>query len=368
MTEQRRVIARVLAQADDHPDVEELYRRCGTVDERISISTVYRTVKLFEDSGIIERHDFREGRARYETSPKASRPSHQFAHRRGDRIPVGGDRALQAEVARKLGYRLIDHRLELYAVPLNDEEELNAADAPRIVHRGVFSSPRRRCSFPCSGCSAGCGLPGWASSPAIIIACWRGCCGCACASSALRCSTDRCCSCRTTCRGSTSSPSARSNPSPSSPRARCANGRWSASPPRCSAPSSSTARSEHQTGDAVSQMVDRLEVRHAGRAVRRRHVERRQPRAAVPLGAARRGGDGGQTWRRARPADPADGDQLHVQRRASRSAASAGLLAAWYGDLDFMPHIRTLIERAGVDAVVSFGEPVAADAALPARR
>ncbi|HKU08414.1 MAG TPA: Fur family transcriptional regulator, partial [Bradyrhizobium sp.] len=66
MTEQRRVIARVLAEAEDHPDVEELYRRCVAVDDKISISTVYRTVKLFEDAGIIERHDFREGRARYE--------------------------------------------------------------------------------------------------------------------------------------------------------------------------------------------------------------------------------------------------------------------------------------------------------------
>ena len=69
MTEQRRIIARVLAGSDDHPDVEELYRRCAKVDDRISISTVYRTVRLFEDAGIIERHDFREGRARYEQLP-----------------------------------------------------------------------------------------------------------------------------------------------------------------------------------------------------------------------------------------------------------------------------------------------------------
>src|SRR5260370_9477014 len=69
MTEERRVIARVLAAADDHPDVEELYRRCSAVDDRISISTVYRTVKLFEAAGIIERHDFRDGRARYEQMP-----------------------------------------------------------------------------------------------------------------------------------------------------------------------------------------------------------------------------------------------------------------------------------------------------------
>jgi len=71
MTEQRRVIARVLADSVDHPDVEELYRRCVAVDDKISISTVYRTVKLFEDAGIIERHDFREGRARYEQMPTA---------------------------------------------------------------------------------------------------------------------------------------------------------------------------------------------------------------------------------------------------------------------------------------------------------
>ena len=71
MTEQRRVIARVLAEAMDHPDVEELYRRCIAVDDKISISTVYRTVKLFEDAGIIERHDFREGRARYEQVPES---------------------------------------------------------------------------------------------------------------------------------------------------------------------------------------------------------------------------------------------------------------------------------------------------------
>src|SRR5438045_8917446 len=73
MTEQRRVIARVLAHSADHPDVEELYRRCAEIDDRISMSTVYRTVKLFEDAGIIERHDFREGRARYERIPDTPR-------------------------------------------------------------------------------------------------------------------------------------------------------------------------------------------------------------------------------------------------------------------------------------------------------
>ena len=120
MTEQRRTIARVLAQADDHPDVEELYRRASKVDERISISTVYRTMKLFEDSGIIERHDFREGRARYEQIPE-SHHDHLINLRTGDVVEFRSEEIerLQAEVARKLGYKLVDHRLELYAVPLD---------------------------------------------------------------------------------------------------------------------------------------------------------------------------------------------------------------------------------------------------------
>jgi Fur family transcriptional regulator, ferric uptake regulator len=122
MTEQRRVIARVLADSDDHPDVEELYRRCAKVDDRISISTVYRTMRLFEDAGIIERHDFRDGRARYETSPEAHH-DHLINLRSGEVIEFQSEEIerLQAEVARKLGYKLVDHRLELYAVPLDDK-------------------------------------------------------------------------------------------------------------------------------------------------------------------------------------------------------------------------------------------------------
>ena len=122
MTEQRRTIARVLADSDDHPDVEELYRRCAKVDERISISTVYRTVRLFEDSGIIERHDFREGRARYETM-RDSHHDHLINLRTGQVIEFTSEEIekLQTEVARKLGYKLVDHRLELYAVPLDDK-------------------------------------------------------------------------------------------------------------------------------------------------------------------------------------------------------------------------------------------------------
>jgi len=123
MTEQRRVIARVLAEAVDHPDVEELYRRCVAVDDKISISTVYRTVKLFEDAGIIERHDFREGRARYEQSPEAHH-DHLINLRTGEVIEFRSEdiERLQAEVARKLGYKLVDHRLELYAVPISDDK------------------------------------------------------------------------------------------------------------------------------------------------------------------------------------------------------------------------------------------------------
>jgi Fur family ferric uptake transcriptional regulator len=117
MTEQRRVIARVLAAAEDHPDVEELYRRCSAVDEHISISTVYRTVKLFEDAGIIERHDFRDGRARYEQIPEAHH-DHLINLRTGEVIEFTSE---EIEVAKQLGYRLVDHRLELYAIPLDDK-------------------------------------------------------------------------------------------------------------------------------------------------------------------------------------------------------------------------------------------------------
>jgi Fur family transcriptional regulator, ferric uptake regulator len=122
MTEQRRVIARVLATSGDHPDVEELYRRCAAIDEHISISTVYRTVKLFEDAGIIERHDFRDGRARYEQIPDTHH-DHLINLRTGQVIEFQSEEIerLQAEVARKLGYKLVDHRLELYAVPLEEK-------------------------------------------------------------------------------------------------------------------------------------------------------------------------------------------------------------------------------------------------------
>lgn len=124
MTDQRRVIARVLSEAADHPDAEELHRRAAAVDANISLATVYRTVKLFEDSGIIERHDFRDGRSRYEESPQEHH-DHLIDAKSGAVIEFQSDEIekLQIEIARKLGYRLVDHRLELYGVPLSEDEK-----------------------------------------------------------------------------------------------------------------------------------------------------------------------------------------------------------------------------------------------------
>jgi Fur family transcriptional regulator, ferric uptake regulator len=123
MTEQRRVIARVVAEADDHPDVEELYRRASAIDSRISISTVYRTVKLFEEAGVIARLEFRDGRSRYEPQPDEHH-DHLIDLRTGKIMEFRDEEieALQAAIAKRLGYRLVDHRLELYAVPLDDKE------------------------------------------------------------------------------------------------------------------------------------------------------------------------------------------------------------------------------------------------------
>lgn len=123
MTEQRRIIARVLGEAQDHPDVEELYRRAVKIDEDISISTVYRTVRLLEDAGIIERHDFREGRSRYEQVPDKHH-DHLINMRTGEVTEFRSEEIerLQETVARKLGYKLVYHRLELYAVPLDDKK------------------------------------------------------------------------------------------------------------------------------------------------------------------------------------------------------------------------------------------------------
>lgn len=119
MTGQRRVIARVLAEAEDHPDAEELHRRAAAIDPHISIATVYRTVRLLEESGILERHDFRDGRSRYEEVPDEHH-DHLIDVQTGRVIEFHDDQIeeLQRLVAEKLGYKLVDHRLELYGVPL----------------------------------------------------------------------------------------------------------------------------------------------------------------------------------------------------------------------------------------------------------
>ena len=124
MTEQRRVIARVLSEARDHPDVDELRRRSAAIDPRISIATVYRTVRLFEEAGILERHDFRDGRARYE-EVRDGHHDHLIDVRSGRVIEFQNDEieAIQREIAKSLGYRLVDHRLELYAVPLDQPDD-----------------------------------------------------------------------------------------------------------------------------------------------------------------------------------------------------------------------------------------------------
>jgi Fur family ferric uptake transcriptional regulator len=123
MTDQRRVVARVLSSATDHPDVEELYRRAHEVDPHISIATVYRTVRLFEESGIIERHDFRDGRSRYEQAPDEHH-DHLIDMRTGKVVEFidAEIEALQNAIARRLGFKLVDHRLELYGVPLDEKD------------------------------------------------------------------------------------------------------------------------------------------------------------------------------------------------------------------------------------------------------
>jgi len=123
MTEQRRVIARVLSAATDHPDVDELHRRAHAVDPHISIATVYRTVRLFDDAGIIARHDFGDGRSRYEEAPGVHH-DHLIDMKSGRVIEFVDEEieALQTAIARRLGYTLVDHRLELYGVPVDEQD------------------------------------------------------------------------------------------------------------------------------------------------------------------------------------------------------------------------------------------------------
>lgn len=124
MTQPRRVIAKVLSDSEDHPDAEELHRRANAMDNSISLATVYRTVKLFEDYDIIARHDFRDGRARFEELPK-DHHDHLIDVKSGEVLEFHNEEIerLQEEIAAKLGYRLVDHRLELYGVPIEDEKK-----------------------------------------------------------------------------------------------------------------------------------------------------------------------------------------------------------------------------------------------------
>jgi len=119
MTEQRRVIARVLSESVDHPDVEELHQRAAAIDPNISIATIYRTVRLFEEANILERHDFGDGRSRYEEQAETHH-DHLIDMQSGRVIEFTNAEIekLQREVARAFGYKLVGHRLELYAVPL----------------------------------------------------------------------------------------------------------------------------------------------------------------------------------------------------------------------------------------------------------
>lgn len=118
MTEQRRVIARVLSESADHPDVEQVYRRATALDPRISIATVYRTVRLFEEASILAKHDFGDGRSRYEEMPSAHH-DHLIDLQSGRVVEFRNEEIerLQRLVAHELGYELVGHRLELYAVP-----------------------------------------------------------------------------------------------------------------------------------------------------------------------------------------------------------------------------------------------------------
>ncbi len=132
LTEQRRVIARVLSESTDHPDVEQLYQRAVKIDPRISIATVYRTVKLFEEANILERHDFGDGRARYEEASEEHH-DHLIDIKTGEVIEFfnEGIERLQEEVARRYGYKLVGHRLELFGIKAENDREAENHDDGR---------------------------------------------------------------------------------------------------------------------------------------------------------------------------------------------------------------------------------------------
>jgi Fur family ferric uptake transcriptional regulator len=124
MTGQRRVIARVLSEAEDHPDVELVHKRAAEIDTNISIATVYRTVRLFEEEEILDRHEFGDGRARYEEASDEHH-DHLIDIESGKVIEFHSEEIekIQEEVAKKLGYRLVDHRLALYGAPLKKKKK-----------------------------------------------------------------------------------------------------------------------------------------------------------------------------------------------------------------------------------------------------
>jgi Fur family ferric uptake transcriptional regulator len=123
INEQRRIIARVLSESTDHPDVEKLHERATALDPGISIATVYRTVRLFEEAGILDRHDFGDGRARYEAAPEAHH-DHMIDVESGQVIEFVDPEleSLQRQIAEKLGFRLVDHRMELFGVRIDRED------------------------------------------------------------------------------------------------------------------------------------------------------------------------------------------------------------------------------------------------------
>jgi Fur family ferric uptake transcriptional regulator len=125
MTGQRRVIAQVLSAAQDHPDAEELHRRSMSIDNRISLATVYRTVRLFEDAQILERHDFRDGRARFETAEDGDEHHHHIINVRNGEVVEFEDEELETlkrRIAADLGFKIVGERLELYCLPIGDDE------------------------------------------------------------------------------------------------------------------------------------------------------------------------------------------------------------------------------------------------------
>jgi len=123
MTEQRKIIAKVLSSSKDHPDVEELYQRSAKIDKNISLATVYRTVKLFEDAGILEKHEFKDGRSRYEKTPEGHH-DHLIDIDTGDVIEFQSEEIekLQKKIAQQLGFDIIDHRLEIYAIKIKNKK------------------------------------------------------------------------------------------------------------------------------------------------------------------------------------------------------------------------------------------------------